>query len=62
MTRDEALERNIRRLLASTADPSTSTRKRAELPRALRQYPIETEGHGRAQPALRGLLRYEPNR
>jgi hypothetical protein len=57
MTRGEALERNIRRLLASTVEPPASTRKRAELPprgrreskakrraRALRQYPIETKG------------------
>jgi hypothetical protein len=56
MTRDEALERNIRRLLASTAQPPASTRKLVELPprgrraseakpraRTLRQQPIETE-------------------
>jgi plasmid stabilization system protein ParE len=57
MTRAEALERNIRRLLASTVEPPASTRKRVELPprgrreseakrraRALRRHPIETEG------------------
>ena len=56
MTRDEALERRIRRRLASTAEPPASKRKRVKLPpkprresdtkrraRVLRKYPIETE-------------------
>jgi hypothetical protein len=46
MTRDEALERNIRRLLASTAEP-TRGRRESEAKRrarALHQHPIETEG------------------
>ena len=56
MTRDEALEHSIRRLLASTAEHPASTRRRVELPprgrreseakrraRALRRHPIETE-------------------
>jgi hypothetical protein len=32
MTRDEAFQRNIRRLLASTAEPPASKRKRIKLP------------------------------
>lgn len=57
MTRDEAFQRNIRRLLASTAEPPASKRKRVKLPpkpgreseakrraRALRKYQIKTKG------------------
>ena len=48
MTRDEALERNIRRLLVSTASlPASNPRRESEAKRrarALRRYPIETEG------------------
>jgi hypothetical protein len=66
VTRDEAFQRNIRRLLASTAEPPAWNRKRVERPpkprresearrraRALRNY-IETKGTDAPNPRYPG--------